>query len=132
MMPANTKGSEAICIAFPDVCKTPTPVGPIPIPYPNIAQTAQAKQQSNKVKVGGKSVFTKSSNFKTSRGDQPGTIRGVMSNKVMGETSALKARLNAVNVKLQGLSPQQPRLWQAALEEYAVTASALYVTLNPD
>jgi len=22
---------------FPDVCKTPSPVGPIPIPYPNMA-----------------------------------------------------------------------------------------------
>ena len=26
--------------AFPDVCKTPGPGGPVPIPYPNIAKAA--------------------------------------------------------------------------------------------
>ena len=30
------KASNGVTIAFPDVCKTPTPAGPIPIPYPNI------------------------------------------------------------------------------------------------
>ena len=32
----------AVNFGFPDVCLTPTPVGPIPIPYPNIAPTATA------------------------------------------------------------------------------------------
>jgi hypothetical protein len=26
--------------AFPDVCKTPTPGGPVPVPYPNLANPA--------------------------------------------------------------------------------------------
>lgn len=32
----------AINLAFPDVCNTPTPVGPIPIPYPNIGVSGTA------------------------------------------------------------------------------------------
>jgi len=31
------KTSSGLSIAFPDVCKTPAPGGPIPIPYPNIS-----------------------------------------------------------------------------------------------
>ena len=27
-------------MCFPDVCLTPTPVGPLPIPYPNMAMSA--------------------------------------------------------------------------------------------
>ncbi len=33
------KSSNGVTIAFPDVCKTPAPGGPIPIPYPNISQS---------------------------------------------------------------------------------------------
>ena len=29
------QGSEGVETAFPDVCETPSPAGPIPIPYPN-------------------------------------------------------------------------------------------------
>lgn len=32
------KGSGGMSTVFPDVCKTPTPAEPIPIPYPNIGQ----------------------------------------------------------------------------------------------
>ena len=32
------KDSGGAIIAFPDVCKTPAPGGPIPIPYPGVAQ----------------------------------------------------------------------------------------------
>ena len=34
------KGSGGMSTVFPDVCKTPTPAGPIPIPYPNIGKSA--------------------------------------------------------------------------------------------
>ena len=30
--------------AFPDVCKTPSPGGPVPIPYPNIANATASRQ----------------------------------------------------------------------------------------
>lgn len=34
-MLAKTTGG-GMCLAFPDVCLTPTPAGPVPIPYPNM------------------------------------------------------------------------------------------------
>ena len=34
------KGSGGQSPIFPDVCKTPTPGGPIPIPYPNIGMSS--------------------------------------------------------------------------------------------
>ena len=33
------KGSGGMSMVFPDVCKTPSPGGPVPIPYPNIAMS---------------------------------------------------------------------------------------------
>lgn len=34
-MLAKTTGG-GLCMAFPDVCLTPSPAGPVPIPYPNV------------------------------------------------------------------------------------------------
>jgi len=134
MFPASSKGG-GFAVAFPDVCKTPTPPGPIPIPYPNIAKTAQEKQ-SKQVKVGGKVAGLRNkSSFKKSTGNEAATRSfgaGVISAKAQSEVTTLKARLNSLNVKMQGLSPNQPERWQSTLQDYAVTASALYTTLNPD
>ena len=38
------KDSGGTTIAFPDVCKTPSPAGPVPIPYPNIAKSSEPKR----------------------------------------------------------------------------------------
>ena len=32
--------SGGLSTVFPDVCKTPSPAGPVPIPYPNIGKAA--------------------------------------------------------------------------------------------
>lgn len=45
------KSSNGVTIAFPDVCKTPTPGGPIPIPYPNIAKSSDTTKGSRRTKV---------------------------------------------------------------------------------
>lgn len=80
---ADTNGTT---IAFPDVCKTPSPGGPIPIPYPNIARSADTAKGTKKVKVEGKPVCVKDSSFKTSTGDEAGTAGGgVASNKTKGK-----------------------------------------------
>ena len=47
------KGSGGMTIAFPDVCKTPTPGGPVPIPYPNISKSSDTGKGTKKVKTGG-------------------------------------------------------------------------------
>ncbi|NQY36020.1 MAG: DUF4150 domain-containing protein [Alteromonadaceae bacterium] len=79
------KSSNGITIAFPDVCKTPSPAGPIPIPYPNIAQSSDIDKGTKKVTCDGNPVCVKSSNFKTSTGDEAGTAGGgVVSSKTKG------------------------------------------------
>jgi hypothetical protein len=51
MYPASTKQGAAV-LAFPDVCKTPTPAGPIPVPYPNAQATPLSPTQKTQLKVG--------------------------------------------------------------------------------
>lgn len=79
------KASGGISPCFPDVCKTPSPGGPIPIPYPNIAKSGDTAKGTKKVKCDGKPVCTKDSNFSTSVGDEPGVAKGVVSSKTKGK-----------------------------------------------
>ena len=70
------QASNGVTIAFPDVCKTPSPAGPIPIPYPNIAQVVATRRQgAKKVKCDGNPICVKDSNFKMSTGDEAGSRR---------------------------------------------------------
>src|SRR4051812_27038390 len=64
-----TKDSGGVTMAFPDVCKTPSPAGPIPIPYPNVAKSGDTDKGTKKVSVQGNPVCVKDSNFSTSTGD---------------------------------------------------------------
>ena len=94
------KDSGGITIAFPDVCKTPSPGGPIPIPYPNIAQSSDTASGSTSVKVDGNPVCLKDSNFKTSTGDEAGTAGGgVASNKTKGKAEFVNF---SMDVKIEG------------------------------
>lgn len=79
------KTSNGISIAFPDVCKTPTPAGPIPIPYPNIAMSKDTDKGTTTVKADGNPVCVKDSNFKMSTGDEAGSAGGVVSSKIKGK-----------------------------------------------
>ena len=45
-------GLTHVC-AVPDVCKTPTPGGPVPIPYVNTASEAMLAKGAKKTKIGG-------------------------------------------------------------------------------
>lgn len=86
MKPIAIQG-KGVCFAFPDVCKTPTPGGPVPIPYPNIAQLAEADKTSKSVLVGDKPVILKTSQISKSMGDQAGTAGGVVSGKTGGKVT---------------------------------------------
>lgn len=55
---SNQAGSGA-ATSFPDVCQTPSPGGPVPIPYPNIGMASKLKQANKidgKVLVGNKAA----------------------------------------------------------------------------
>ncbi|CDX29150.1 conserved hypothetical protein [Mesorhizobium sp. ORS 3359] len=76
------KGTIGVSIAtIPDVCKTPSPGGPIPLPYPNIANQSTLKDGTTTVFAkGGKMIAIKGSQYGMSSGDEPGTVGGVKSN----------------------------------------------------
>ena len=94
------KSSNGVTIAFPDVCKTPSPGGPIPIPYPNIAKSSDTAKGTKKVKCDGNSVCVKDSNFSMSTGDEAGSAGGgVASNKIKGKAEFVNY---SFDVKFEG------------------------------
>ena len=94
------KGSVGIAVAFPDVCKTPTPGGPVPIPYPNISQSADTLKGSKKTKMDGKPIMLKDSEFKMSSGDEAGNAGGnVVTNKFKGPAQFI---MYSFDVKVEG------------------------------
>jgi hypothetical protein len=92
--------SSGIVMGFPDVCKTPSPGGPIPIPYPNIAKSQDTAQGSQTVKMDGNPIMLKQSVFATSTGDEGGTAGGgVVSNTIKGKAEFV---LYSFDVKVEG------------------------------
>lgn len=80
------KASNGTTIAFPDVCQTPSPAGPVPIPYPNIAMSSDTDKGTKKVKCDGQSTCVQDSNFMMSTGDEAGSAGGgVASAKIKGK-----------------------------------------------
>ena len=96
-----TTNGSAQCMAFPDVCNTPAPSGVMPVPYPNIGMTTQAKGTtlSSKVKILNKKTFTKKSEISRSSGDEAGTSKGVVSAKNMAKVTRVDS---SMKVKIEG------------------------------
>lgn len=94
------KSSSGIATAFPDACKTPTPGGPIPIPYPNVSQSSDTSKGSKKVKMDGNPIMLKDSEFSTSTGDEAGSAGGnVVTSKQKGPAAFL---MYSFDVKVEG------------------------------
>ena len=94
------KSSSGVTISFPDVCKTPSPAGPIPIPYPNIAKSSDTSKGTKKVKCDGNPTCVKDSNFKMSTGDEAGSAGGgVVSSKIKGKAEFVNF---SFDVKFEG------------------------------
>lgn len=86
--------------AVPDVCKTPSPGGPVPVPYVNIASSSDLAKGTKSVKIEGKSAATSAANLSTSVGDEPGTAGGgIVSSKTKGKTTWATS---SPTVKLEG------------------------------
>jgi len=100
MMTVVHQGSSGMVTCFPDVCKTPSPAGPIPIPYPNIAMSSDTSQGSKTVTVDGNPIMLKGSVFSTSTGDEAGSAGGgVASNTTKGKA---EFQLYSFDVKVDG------------------------------
>ena len=85
--------------APPDVCKTPTPGGPVPIPYVNIAADSDLADGTTSVEIEGHPVALADSNLSRSMGDEPGTAGGIISSKNMGK---LTWATHSSDVKFEG------------------------------
>lgn len=125
---------------IPDVCKTPSPGGPVPVPYPNIAQSITLSDGTTTVRGDKAMAGHRNSKFSLSNGDNAGTVGGVKSSTFMKEATWLGFSFdvkmdgrcvnrlgdqmyhNAQNAaNLSGLKQpfvnQQPETLQAELEE---------------
>src|SRR5262245_6147720 len=85
-------------MGFPDVCLTPSPAGPVPVPYPNVAMGPTAAPAQVKVNY----MFTPAHNMATSipqtNGDNAGVATGVASGMVMGPSRHLTAAFTVLVV----------------------------------
>ena len=80
--------SGGTVMIFPDVCKTPSPGGPVPVPYMNIASSSDTSSGTTTVTCDGNPICHESSNFSTSTGDEGGTAGGgVMSSTIKGKAT---------------------------------------------
>lgn len=96
----HSKSMGIIICGPPDVCKTPTPGGPVPIPYPNIAFSKDLAKGTKSVKVDGVPVAIKPSEFAISTGDEAGTAGGgVISSKIKGKAKFITY---SFDVKFEG------------------------------
>lgn len=93
------KGSGGMSMVFPDVCKTPTPAGPVPIPYPNIGKSGDTSSGPTSVKTDGQMPMTKDAKYMMSSGDEAGSAMGVVSSKVKG---ACEYMMHSFDVKFEG------------------------------
>ena len=69
---------------FPDVCLTPTPAGPVPIPYPNIAAGPMGVPAAYNVLFQCTPAHNLSTTVVMTNGDNAGLATGVASATVMG------------------------------------------------
>ena len=97
---AGTKEKGTVA-AFPDVCKTASPVGTIPIPYPNAGQAPTANPAANKVMINGMPALTKASKITPTNGDEAGNSGGggATNSKTLGPA---EFTLGSQCVKIEG------------------------------
>ena len=87
-------------MGFPDVCLTPTPAGPVPIPYPNIAMGPMAVPNCPTILFMCMPAHNMATTIPMTNGDNTGVNMGVASGTVMGPsrhvTGAFTVLLNGM------------------------------------
>jgi hypothetical protein len=113
----------ATIAAFPDVCKTPTPGGPVPIPYPNLAGSPQQDTAVSK------SSTMPNASFSMSSGDEAGTLKGVVASK-QTRTLQLRSQLHSLHAQMAAMPGGNPTRWHKLLDDYVLVTAELYKTLT--
>lgn len=80
-----------------DVCLTPSGNSMVPIPYANVARSADADKTAGSVFGQGNPLCHNKSEFSKSTGDQPGRRKGVASGTIEGKATFLTASTNIYN-----------------------------------
>lgn len=91
--------SMGMSIVFPDICKTPTPGGLIPMPYPNIAMSAHTINGPMTVKCDGSMPMVQGAQYAISTGDEMGVGGGIISGTIKGPAEFM---MYSFNVKFEG------------------------------
>ena len=76
---------------FPDVCLTPSPAGPVPIPYPNIAAGPMGVPAAYNILFMCGPAHNMGTTIPMTNGDNAGVATGVASGMVMGPSRHLTA-----------------------------------------
>jgi len=87
-------------LGFPDVCLTPSPAGPVPIPYPNIAMGPTAIPNVPTILFMGAPAHNLATTIPMTNGDNAGLATGVASGTVMMSSRHLTG---AFTVLLKGM-----------------------------
>lgn len=83
-----TTKSDGKCMAtVPDVCNIPGPNGPIPIPFPNIAESKKTQVPSVMTQMDGGNVACMGSYCEPSSGDEGGVMGGIVSGGTKGKAT---------------------------------------------
>lgn len=96
--PGSTKGGGK-CFALPNVDKTPSPGGLVPMVYCSDGELNQAQNTAKKVKFVGKDVVTLGSDIPRSMCDEAGTGGGIVSGRNMDKVTFKKG---SSKVKVEG------------------------------
>ena len=86
----------------PDVCRTPSAAGPVPVPYVNVAYSRDLRNGSTTVTADGVPAALKDSFLLPSQGDEPGVAGGVISGVNKGKAKfvnySMDVKIEARNV----------------------------------
>jgi len=85
---ANTQ-MGGVDTGFPDVCLTPTPAGPVPIPYPNITAGPMGVPAAYNILFSFAPAHNMGTVIPMTNGDNAGVATGVASGMVMGPSRHL-------------------------------------------
>jgi RHS repeat-associated protein len=90
MDPITEKSGHAIAPVSPSVCTTPAAPAPIPVPYPVAGTSCQGIFGAPlRTKIGGAPIGTVGSAFKACHGNEPGTMKEVVSLDTAGPAAVM-------------------------------------------
>lgn len=123
MIPVSNYNAKSV-LAFPDVCKTPSPGGPVPIPYPTVGSASQPPP-APKSTIKTSRVGFQPAAIASTMGDKAGISKGAISNKGIAPAQ-LRSQIQALHAQILALPGGNPNRWHQLLDDYVVATAELY------